>query len=156
MPSFADFAGKKTYVCKKCNKGIQYAKFFGDDGKLITTDGKEPNGKFGKESNVFTTSVFPDKTLHECYPVEWPMKTPPEPKESQLKDMTLLLDIPAQTELDKKVLDRETKDSYQQTFLLVARYKGVRQACLECKIDNPAVIGMFFNQLCNKERHNES
>ena len=73
MPKFADFAGNKEYECKKCHKNTKFAKFYDDkEGKLLTVDGKEPNGKFGKETNVFSARVNLDKTIHPCYEVKWP------------------------------------------------------------------------------------
>lgn len=63
-----DVYTKKQYECKKCNGAIYYAKIANDKGELITTDGKQPNGKMGKESNVVSGAV--DATvqdrLHKC------------------------------------------------------------------------------------------
>jgi len=63
---FVEFAGKKEYKCPKCKKEIRYAKFFGSDGKILTTDGEEPNGKFGRDSNTGWPANL-DKTMHECH-----------------------------------------------------------------------------------------
>ena len=71
--TFADYAGPKTYDCKKCNKKLRYAKFFKPDGKILTMDGKEPDGKYDKTTNVFSTSILAEnKELHTCYNIEWP------------------------------------------------------------------------------------
>jgi len=154
---------KKTYTCKKCSKEIKYAKFFKPDNTLLTVDGNEPNGKgmekidgkWVNHSNVFSTTVLVNEgnKLHECYDINWPDMSGVKIDESGLKQTNLLLDIPAQTDIDKKVLDKMTADSYQTALLLIAKYRGVKKACLDCKIDNPAVVGMLFNNLCAGDRH---
>jgi len=60
---------KKQYICKKCNSEIFYGKVTDESGRIITKDGKVPNGKFGMESNVLSGAVNAnDKTkFHECY-----------------------------------------------------------------------------------------
>jgi hypothetical protein len=58
----------KDYTCKSCSKTVQYGKVADSDGKLVTTDKKEPNKKYGKDSNVLSGAV--DKgtlNLHACY-----------------------------------------------------------------------------------------
>jgi len=63
-----DVYTKKEYECKKCNGAIYYAKIADDSGKLYTTDGQPPNGKFGKESNVVSGAVdaLVQDRLHKC------------------------------------------------------------------------------------------
>lgn len=67
--NIADVYTKKSYTCKKCDGQVYYAKVTDDQGKIVTEDGKLPNGKFGKESNVLSGAVDAnDKTkFHECY-----------------------------------------------------------------------------------------
>ncbi len=52
-----DVYTKKEYDCKKCGRKVYYAKIADDVGKLVTTDGLSPNGKYGKESNVLSAPV---------------------------------------------------------------------------------------------------
>ena len=163
--TFADYAGPKEYECKKCNSKIKYAKFFGSDGKIITKDGLEPDGKFGKDTNVFTTSVFPnsDHSLHKCYPIEWPKQ---EVKESDVKRTDLLTHYPVEMttpEPDKPQAKELTLDD-----LSLGNLKGEVQA--ECamlwKIDewitnylkiklggespNPAKVGMWHKLISER------
>ncbi len=66
---FVEFAGKKEYKCPKCKATIRYAKFFGSDKKLLTTDGKEPFGGMvdGKyKSNTGWPTNPNTKQMHEC------------------------------------------------------------------------------------------
>ena len=63
-----DVYTKKSYTCKTCNQEILYGKITDDNGVLYTTDGRPPNGKFGKESNVVSGAVdsaVKDR-LHSC------------------------------------------------------------------------------------------
>jgi hypothetical protein len=58
----------KDYTCKSCSKTVQYGKVADSDGKYITTDKQEPNGKYGKLSNVLSGAVDKGTTnLHACY-----------------------------------------------------------------------------------------
>jgi hypothetical protein len=59
---------KKEYECKKCKAKIYYGKIADDEGRLYTTDGQPPNGKFGKESNVISGAVdaLVQDRLHKC------------------------------------------------------------------------------------------
>jgi hypothetical protein len=63
-----DVYTKKEYECKKCHAPVYYAKIADDNGKLYTTDGQEPNGKFGKDSNVISGAVdaLVQDRLHKC------------------------------------------------------------------------------------------
>jgi len=66
---FVEFAGKKEYKCPKCKGPIRYAKYFGSDGKLLTTDGKEAFGGMvdGKyKSNTGWPTNEMTKMMHEC------------------------------------------------------------------------------------------
>jgi len=79
MPEFVEFAGKKEYKCPRCKAPIRYAKFFGDDQKILTTDGKEPY--FDNTRKPMSNTGWPTdadtKQMHECSPKDVP--------ESQLK-----------------------------------------------------------------------
>ena len=63
-----DVYTKKEYDCHKCGEKVYYAKIADDTGKLVTTDGKEPNGKYGKDSNVLSGAVDVNvkDRLHRC------------------------------------------------------------------------------------------
>ena len=168
--TFADYAGPKEYECKKCNSKIKYAKFFGSDGKIITKDGLDPDGKFGKDTNVFTTSVFPnsERSLHKCYTIEWPKQEPhgkidsPEPEQKQL--------IPNESEIiDRSQLDT-TPQAKELTLddLSLGNLKG--EVLAECAIlwkieewitnylkiklggesPNPAKVGMWHKLISER------
>jgi hypothetical protein len=64
-----DIYTKKEYTCKKCNGQVYYGKVTASDGTLVTKDGQNPNGKFGKESNVLSAAVDVNnkEKFHECY-----------------------------------------------------------------------------------------
>lgn len=58
----------KDYKCKTCSKTVQYGKVTDSDGKYVTTDKQEPNGKYGKDSNVLSAAIDKGTTnLHACY-----------------------------------------------------------------------------------------
>ena len=64
-----DIYTKKEYTCKKCGTQVYYGKVTRDDGTICTKDGQNPNGKFGKESNVLSAAVDVNnkEKFHECY-----------------------------------------------------------------------------------------
>ena len=64
-----DIYTKKDYTCKKCGTQVYYGKVTAPDGTLVTKDGQNPNGKFGKESNVLSAAVDVNnkEKFHECY-----------------------------------------------------------------------------------------
>jgi len=63
-----DVYTKKSYTCRKCGVETVYAKVADDSGKVYTTDGEKPNGKFGKESNILSVPVDQKdvSTIHGC------------------------------------------------------------------------------------------
>lgn len=74
---------KKEYDCpKKCGSKVYYAKIADDSGKLVTLDGDEPNGKYGKDSNVLSGAVDVNvkDRIHSC------IKADLEAKYSKLVD----------------------------------------------------------------------
>jgi len=66
--NIVDVYTKKEYECKKCKAKVYYGKIADDNGKFYTKDGQEPNGKFGKDSNVISgaVDVFVQDRLHKC------------------------------------------------------------------------------------------
>ena len=64
-----DIYTKKEYDCpKKCGDKVYYAKIADESGAYVTLDGLQPNGKYGKESNVLSGAVdvnFKDR-IHKC------------------------------------------------------------------------------------------
>jgi len=153
--TFADYAGKKTYTCKKCNKELRYAKFFKPDGKILTKDGKEPDGLYTKDTNVFSTSILADnKELHTCYNIEWPSLQPKDVPESQLKQIDILDD--SLTDMDKKVMEKMVDDAYHDAQFMLWTLQGVEKACKEAGVELGPKSGMIFNQVCeNLRRRNE-
>jgi len=59
----------KSYKCFKCGMAnLQYGTFEDPNTKkVLTTDGKEPNGLFGKESNSGFLYNPNTKEIHECH-----------------------------------------------------------------------------------------
>ncbi len=161
-PKFAEFSSKTEYECKKCNKKIKYAKFFGPNNKILTIDGEEPNGLYGKQTNVFTTSVLldHDHTLHICYPIEWPIESitsehfnVEEVKESNVKQTDLL--TPQAKELDFNDLGMESlrKEVLQECAIQfkidgwIANYLKIK---LGGESPNPAKVGMWHKLISER------
>ena len=168
LSEFVEFAGKKEYECPKCKAKIRYAKFFGSDKKILTTDGKEPNKIFGRGSNTGWPTDPITKQMHECPPKDVP--------ESELKRTdtlhtgdnreTTAVDVllntlvaiappnqqPELSEIDKKVRDRIIQESYNSAMILIFKLRGVEKACKELGIELGAKSGMIFNQVCAEDR----
>jgi len=153
LPEFVEFAGSKGYQCPKCRADIRYAKFFGDDKKLLTTDGKEPNKKFGRDSNTGWAADPITKQIHECKPKTFP--------ESALKKTDTLdksinpQNTEALTKFDKVVIDRIIQDAYERAKFLIWKLQGVEKACDELGIDRGAVSGMVYKEVCAEDRRLE-
>jgi len=100
---FVEFAGKKDYKCPKCKATIRYAKFFGSDGKLLTTDGKEPY--FDKDKKPMSNTGWPtnemSKTMHEC--------EHPQASETEIIDKSQLDTTPQAKELDPNAFGMEAR-----------------------------------------------
>jgi len=152
-PEFVEFAGKKEYKCPRCKAIIRYAKFFGPDKKILTTDGKEPY--FDKDRKPMSNTGWPTnpetKQMHECSPKSIP--------ESELKRTDTLdgsgshrLNPQPLTDMDKKVRDRIIEDAYISAKFLIWKLRGVEKACDELNIESGAKSGMIFNQVCAEDR----
>ena len=135
----ADVFTKKEYECAKCKGKIYYAKLADESGKLITTDGLEPNGRYGKDSNVLSgaVDVLVKDRFHAClkhYIDEAIQKlNEPKPEPKKLND------------IEKSLVERYEKDAYDIAVNKIAMLSGVRKACKEYNILEPAVQGMIFN-----------
>ena len=57
------------------------------------------------------------------------------------------IDLPAK---DLQTIYDETKD---ETMRLIAIHNAIKTVCADVGIDNPAAIGMFFNQLMETRRY---
>ena len=62
-----------------------------------------------------------------------------------------LITMPKGTGTDDKVLERFSKDSETIAKQKIAKYIGVKKACDESGITNPAMIGMIFNAVDKEE-----
>jgi len=166
LPEFVEFAGKKEYKCPRCKAPIRYAKFFGDDKKILTTDGKEPY--FDNSKKPMSNTGFPThpitKQMHECSPKQFP--------ESELKisntlesgwgdnsgnttdssSITVVHNSQTLTDMDKKVRDRIIEDAYLSAKFLIWKLEGVEKACKELGIDIGQVSGMIFKETCAEDR----
>jgi len=144
MPEFVEFAGKTDYDCPKCKGKIRYAKFFGADKKLLTTDGKEPNKIFGRGSNTGWPTDPNTKQMHEC-------KGDNSGNTSESKTDVGHNSQPL-TEMDEKVRDRIIEDAYLSAQFLIWKLEGVEKACKELGIDLGQVSGMIFKEVCAEDR----
>ena len=68
MVNVKDIYTEKQYECSKCHGKVFYGKVVDNDGAPFTKDGKEPNKKVGKESNVLSAKVnVLDGSVHQCF-----------------------------------------------------------------------------------------
>jgi len=150
LSEFVEWTSKepKPYKCKRCQAPIQYAKFFGPDKKLLTTDGKPAQWK-----NVGWPTDPKTKQMHECAPKDAP--------ESDLKRTELItspsgligpFEVPQLNDIDKKVRDRMIEDAYVRAKFLIWKLQGVEKACKELGIELGPQSGMVFNQVCAEDR----
>src|SRR3990167_10971495 len=63
----------------------------------------------------------------------------------------LVITMPKGIGTDDKVLERFSKDSETIAKQKIAKYIGVKKACDESGITNPAMIGMIFNAVDKEE-----
>ena len=63
----------------------------------------------------------------------------------------LTISMPKGVGTDDKVLERFAKDSETIAKQKIAKYIGVKKACDESGISNPAMIGMIFNAVDKEE-----
>ena len=168
MPEFVEFAGKKEYKCPRCKAVIRYAKFFGDDKKVLTTDGEEPY--FDRDKKPMSNTGWPTdpitKQMHQC--------KPKYDRELELKKLDTLLEEREKdntsesktdvvhnvktilSELDKKVMDKIIDDAYHDAQLMIGTLTGVERACKELSIEVGPISGMIFKEVCeNIRRRNE-
>jgi len=152
LPTFVEFAGKKEYKCPKCKDVIRYAKFFGSDKKLLTTDGKESWAGEDDSGRYKTNTGWPTdpitKQIHEC------SKDIPDSKVLQ----TAILHpakVKELTDIDKKVRDRIIEDAYLRAKFLIWKLEGVEKACKELGKEIGPVSGMVYNQVCAEDRRLE-
>jgi hypothetical protein len=64
---------------------------------------------------------------------------------------SLEITMPKGSEIDIKVLERIRSESYVTAQQNIAKYIGVRKACMESGMDNPAMIGMIYNSVVRNE-----
>jgi len=144
--TFVEFAGKKEYKCPKCKAPIRYAKYFGSDGKLLTTDGKEPY--FDKSKKPMSNTGWPtnemNKTMHQC--------EAPVAKESEIIDKSLLDKEPQVKDFESIVLKNAEEEAYLTAKKELAHLRGVRRACNEDQETDPPVQGMIFNKTSERLR----
>ena len=153
---FVEFAGKnpKEYKCPKCKAVIKYAKFFGSDKKLLTTDGRLP--WFDREKRPMSNTGWPTdpttKQMHEC-------------TSQQLDEVNKAL---AKSETEIKRTDLLVNELDPNSFGMEARKKEV---LFECAImakeeewitdyllsrggsnPNPAKVGMWHKMIDERLR----
>ena len=64
---------------------------------------------------------------------------------------TIILTMPKSEGTDKAVLERFSRDSETIAKQKIAKYIGVKKACDDSGITNPAMIGMIFNAVDKEE-----
>jgi len=153
LPKFVEFAGSKGYQCPKCRADIRYAKFFGDDKKLLTTDGKEPWAGEDDSGRYKTNTGWPTdpttKQIHEC-------KEKSQEITVKTQDGNFHTQFPTQlTKIDEKVRDRIIEDAYLRAKFLIWKLEGVEKACKELGKEIGPVSGMVYNQVCAEDRRLE-
>jgi len=118
-PKFVEWTSKtpKEYPCKNgCGVKIQYAKFFGSDGKLLTTDGEKPY--FDNTKTPMSNTGWPTnpntKQMHKCN------ETKLMPDEEEIIDRSQLDTTPQAKELDFNDLGMESlkKETLQECAIL--------------------------------------
>ena len=67
------------------------------------------------------------------------------------KTEPLILTMPKSEGTDKAVLERFSRDSETIAKQKIAKYIGVKKACDDSGITNPAMIGMIFNAVDKEE-----
>jgi len=161
LPEFVEFAGKKEYKCPKCKTVIRYAKFFGGDKKLLTTDGKEPwagednSGRYKTNTGWPTNAIT--KTIHECSEV-YHKKSEGDNRGNTTLGGSTDGGHNSQTQLtkiDEKVRDRIIEDAYLRAKFLIWKLEGVEKACDELGIERGAVSGMVYKEVCAEDRRLE-
>ena len=84
------------------------------------------------------------------YSFDFATKTTSCKNESPKKE-SLTLTMPKGTGTDGKVLERFSNDAEVIAKQKIAKYIGVKKACDESGITNPAMIGMIFNAVDKEE-----
>ena len=72
-------------------------------------------------------------------------------KSTTSKTEPLTLTMPKSEGTDKAVLERFSRDSETIAKQKIAKYIGVKKACDDSGITNPAMIGMIFNAVDKEE-----
>ena len=168
MPEFVEFAGKKEYKCPRCKAPIRYAKFFGPDKKILTTDGKEAWAGEDEQGKFKTNTGWPTnpetKQMHEC---KTELLQPLNEVTADTRILRGVKDVPEDTgwedpnekqsltEIDKKVRDRIIQDAYEIARFKIWKLQGVEKACKELGIEFGAKSGMIFNAVDREERKAE-
>jgi len=164
-PKFVKFAGKRDYKCPKCKTAtIKYAKFLGDDGKILTTDGQEPNNKFGRDSNTGWPTNLNTKQIHECIEegnIQIGTVTISSkkimPDESEIIDKSQLDTTPQVKELDFNDLGMGSlkKEVLQECAILwkedewITNYLKIKSGG---ESPNPAKVGMWHKLISERLR----
>ena len=152
MPEFVEFAGKGVYKCPRCKGNIRYARFFGPDKNLLTTDGNPANNKFGRDSNTGFATNPETKQMHECPPKDVP--------ESQLKKIDTLDSGWGDTKslkvkefpLDEIIIKKQIEEDNKLLPLIWARYMNVKNFVLSKDETNPALFGLVFKILTKADK----
>jgi hypothetical protein len=167
MKLLEPYCGKeeKPYTCSKCKERVCYAKVADDEGTFYTEDGNLPNGKFGKESNVLSAQVdfavqdrvhkcaegFVNKAVKEAREKRNPVtqQTIDSPAQGQKnQNYTASFDPERFTVPDQVLSEIYNKIDEKMSFMIPAYHRiltNLKHAGIENP--NPALVGMFFNNL---------
>jgi len=149
LSEFVEWTSKdpKPYKCKRCQAPIQYAKFWGPDKKLLTTDGKPEHWK-----NVGWPTDPKTKQMHECAPKDVP--------ESQLKKTDTIDSGWGDTKslkvkefpLDELIIKKQIEEDNKLLPLIWARFLNVEDFVKVKGRDNPPLNGLIFKILALGDR----
>ncbi len=146
-----DVYTKKEYTCKKCNGQIYYAKLKAPDGTMVTKDGQQPNGKYGKESNTLSAAVDVNnkEKFHECYKsfaekayAEALTKVgSPKPEVNNLRMPTFHNGVVQSTTGEFEDI---ANDAYQRLFILASKFCGEGANVREKHITTMGLMHDYF------------
>jgi len=166
---FIEFTGKKAdppklYKCPNCKKaGLRYAKFFGSDGELLTTDGKESYFDMSRKpiSNTGWLTDPNTKVMHECIesgniqigPVTISSKQEVNYEEG-VKRTDLLVPQAKELDIESLAMESRKKEFLFECALLWKEEEWITNYLIEKslrgELPNPAKVGMWHKLISER------
>jgi len=164
MPEFVEFAGKKEYKCPRCKATIRYAKFFGKDKKVLTTDGAKPY--FDKDRKPMSNTGWPTdpttKQMHECKGDNRGNTTLGGSTDGGHNSQTITspsgligpftVPQPKEFPLDELIIKKQIEEDNKLLPLIWARYLNVKAFVIDKNETNPALYGLVFKILTKADK----